>query len=155
MYEVTISGGGWGGDFLLDDTGDLVLSQDTADVPQATIERLTRMVLTTPMLRDAQGNPIGWADDIHHPDWGVGLRAFVNEAFNASTFQSIANAVISQLKLDPGVSQSSAPAVSFAQRGVYNAQMSISFVTALGKSAVLPTINLSPSTISIATSNGA
>jgi phage baseplate assembly protein W len=151
VAEVQITGGGWGGDFALDSTGDLILSQDTSQVPQATIERLTRLVLTCANLTDQYGNVIGWADDIHHPNWGAGIRAYVNATFNQTTFQNITNAIQAQLAVDPAVAIQPQPQVSLTQQGTYGASLQIQFKTQQGQLVVLPTINLTPTNVSLNT----
>lgn len=146
------SGLGWGGDLSLDSTGDIVLAQDGPTSSNATQQRITRLILTTPALKDSSGNALGYADDIFHPKWGSGLRAYVDGAFNAQTLQQIAAAVQQQLAQDPAVSNTPTPTVSLSLQGTYTALLLVTFWTTSGQKQVLPTITLSPSNISIATS---
>lgn len=144
IAEVAITNGGYGGDFLLDDTGDLVLSIDTPSSPQATIERLTRLVLTNANLTDEQGNVIGYADDIFHPTWGASVRAYVGENFSDAIVQAVTSKIRAQLADDPMVAASPVPQVSLTQTAPNTVALVVTFLTTDGQTAVLPTITLTP-----------
>lgn len=140
---------GYAADFSIDATGDLVLAQDAATSSNATTQRITRLILTTPMLTDQSGNAIGYADDIFHPNWGAGLRAYVDGAFNATTLQSIAASVQQQLAADPAVSNTPTPIVNLSLQSTYAALLQVTFWTTNGQKQVLPTITLTPTNVGI------
>lgn len=145
--EVTISNGGWGGDFGIDETGDLELSQDEIGAPQATIERMTRLVLTTPNLTDQNGNAIGYADDIFHVDWGAGIRAYVDENISTALLQKIVNRIRTSMLADDQISKALPPVIDAQIIDSSNATLSIRFWTNDGASGVLPTLSLTPSNV--------
>jgi hypothetical protein len=141
IVEIAISNGGYGGDFLLDDTGDLVLSIDTPSDPQATIDRLTRLILTNANVTDGNGNVIGYADDIFHPTWGASVRAYIGENFTDAIAQTITTKIRAQLAEDPMVADS-APVLT--QTAPNTVAIVVTFSTTDGQTAVLPTIALTP-----------
>lgn len=144
MYELTITNDGWAGDFELDETGDLVISTDTPTVPQATIERVARMIMTTPNITDANGNAVGFADDIFHTTFGAGMRAYVDGNFNQQTFNALIAAIKDQLAdPDMGIAQNPAPTVTITQISSSSANLNVAFYDAVyGAYAVLPTLPL-------------
>lgn len=143
--EVTVTNGGWNGDFEVDDTGDLVLSFDTGSVPQATTERLTRLVMTTPNL-SFNGNVIGWADDIFHVNWGAGLRAYVDENFSASDVNTLIATISAKVQADPEVDTAS---IAQSLNGSNEVVFVISFATNNGQSGVLPQLTLTPGSVQV------
>jgi hypothetical protein len=134
----------YGSDFILDPTGDLTLARDAA-VSTATIQRLTRLVLTSPTANDAFGNPISIADDIFNPKWGAGLRAAVDGAFSASNIQTIRSLVLSELAQDSAVASTPSPIVDVQLIDYRSATLSIVVWTTTGQQLVLPTIPLTAS----------
>jgi hypothetical protein len=138
----------WSGDFQYDSTGDLILAIDTPSAPTATNQRLIRLILTSPNIV-VKGQPVAFADDIFHPTWGAGLRAYVDETFNAATLQRLANRIRQQLAADPAVAPSPAPTIALNMVGVNAATLSIVYTDTLGQKQVLPTINLTPNAVSL------
>jgi hypothetical protein len=123
----------WGGDFSLTDSGDLLIAADTSTSPAATIERLTRLVLTSPSMLDPNtGTPIQ-ADDIFNPTWGAGAQMYVGAAVNAKMIQSLRSRVMDALVRDPGISPNPPPTVAIQMVGTYTLLMSIQFTSSQGQ----------------------
>ncbi len=144
-YELAIvgvSGNGWNGDFAIDDTGDLVLAVDSATSSDATVQRVTRVLLTNPRLFDAAGNPIAEGDDFFHPDLGAGLRADVGENFSDSTIGSIKAAVLKCLADDPGVDPSNPGTVEVTAVDSVTVTVKIVLNTITGQQAPVPLLTL-------------
>lgn len=145
----------WNGDFTFDDTGDLVLAADTPTSPDATTQRLVRLLFTSPLLKDRYGNPIAWPDDLFHPTWGAGLRAWVDSPFDDISLETIRSDTMAALLKDPGVSPSPAPQVTFQRTALYEQTMTVAYQPTTGSWAVLPTLNLTELTVIATTqSNG-
>jgi alpha-beta hydrolase superfamily lysophospholipase len=138
----------WSGDFQYDSTGDLILAVDTTDAPTATNQRLIRLILTAPNIV-VNGQPVAFADDIFHPTWGAGLRAYVDDTFNATTLQKLTNHIMQMLSADPAVAASPRPTVTSNMVGPNAATVAITYTDTLGQKQVLPTINLSPRTVTV------
>jgi hypothetical protein len=145
QYEVAIvsaQGNGWNGDFAIDDTGDLVLAVDSATTSDATVQRCTRMLMTSPQLFDPFGNPIGEADDIFHPTYGAGLRAEVGENFDDAVLAAIKARILNALASDPGVAQTPAPTVNILSLDAFHVAITVQINTVTGQQAVLATLRL-------------
>lgn len=138
----------WSGDFQYDSTGDLILALDTPDAPTATNQRLVRLILTAPNIV-VNGHPVAYADDIFHPTWGAGLRAYVDDTFNAATLQKLTNHILQALAADPAVAASPRPTVTSNLVGPNTATIAIAYTDTLGQKQVLPTINLTPTAVSV------
>lgn len=137
----------WNGDFTLTDTGDIQLSADNSTAPNATIERITRLLLTSPTLFDQNNAPIAQPDDLFHPTWGAGLRAYVGTNFTAALLQQIQAATLQQLRQDPGVAFQPTPIVTVTSPSLNTVTMTVQFWSPQGQPLALPTITISPNGI--------
>jgi hypothetical protein len=142
----------YGGDFSYDSTGDLILAIDAPGNPGnpvATNQRLVRLILSSPNLVGANGKPIGYADDIFHPNWGAGMRAYVSENFSPQTLQKLANNIRQQLAQDYAVAASPSPTVTLTMVTTTAATLQIVYYDTDGEKQTLPTINLTPSAATV------
>lgn len=135
----------WSGDFSLTPTGDILLAQDTDAAATATMQRLTRLVLTSPAATDGFGNAVSVADDMFHPNWGAGTRAAVGANFNAQNIQAIRTIVLNELAQDPGVALSPSPVVDVQLIDYKTAYLSVTIWTTSGQQVALPALPLTPS----------
>lgn len=144
-YEISVvgvSGNGWNGDFALDDTGDLVLAIDSASSSDATVQRVTRVLLTNPRLFDNAGNPIAEGDDFFHPDLGGGLRAEVGENFDDAAIAGIKARVLNTIGDDPGVDSSNPGQVTVTAVDSVTVTIHIVLNTVTGQQVALPLLTL-------------
>lgn len=134
----------WGGDFVLDSTGDLVLLQDGNGAYPALTQRLTQMVLTTPLITASNGTPLSVPDDVFHPTAGAGLRWAVGRLGDNGLLDQIELAVLEELAKEPDVAPQPKPTVSFVvyQNG---ASCQIVFTAITGQVVALPPIPITPS----------
>lgn len=112
--ELSISNGGYGGDFELDpNTGDLLLVEDTPGNPAATKQRLTRLLLTTPRSSDLGTNdPLGFPDDVCNPDYGAGLPALVGVLPTQRVLSTVQSNLAKIIAADPYVASTPVPSVT-------------------------------------------
>ena len=110
--EITISNGGWNGDYVIDPTGDLALSIDTLASQAASEERLMRLVMTCPLFKDPNGNPLTIPDDIFNSGWGAGAPFYVDDDPVAMQPQMKAG-ILNSIALDPTYLNSPGPTVTF------------------------------------------
>lgn len=135
----------WGSDFQIDDTGDIMLAQDDKVAATATIQRLVRMLLTSPRLKDERGNFLAPSDDYFNPDYGAGLRAAVDMGFSQANLAALRSAIFNQLSNDPGVASTPSPVVNVTLLSDnITVVINVSFTTSDGQLQVLPTLELSP-----------
>lgn len=141
--EFSISEGGYGGDFELDPvTSDLLLVIDQPGNPAATLQRLTRLLLTNPRPRDVDQNAIGLPDDLFHPDYGAGLGAAVGENFTPQLVNGMKARILAALANDPYISITPKPIVTISQSGAL-LTVSLSCYTVLGDPIVITQLPIS------------
>lgn len=139
--EVALS---YGGDFVLDATGDLLLVDDADGEWAALQQRVIQMLLTSPQLADGSGNVIpGSADDVFNPTAGAGLRRSIGNLENNALLAEIEARVMDNLALDPDVAPYPAPQLEFVvyPNGVV-ANLSLTAID--GQNVVFPPIPLTP-----------
>jgi hypothetical protein len=129
----------WGGDFQINALGDLVLAQDTPTSPAATTQRMIQLILTNPRLLDGNGNPIGRADDLFHPDYGAGLNRDVGELGTAGILADLVARIQAGIALDPGIAAFPAPVVTAVISTPGTALVNVSVTTVTGQYVPVPT----------------
>ena len=98
----------WGGDMLVDQSGNVVLAENWDEVSQ----KLERDLLTTPAIQQTDGT-LSVADCVFHPDYGAGLRQFLGQLTIAGIIQQIQTKTLSQIRQNPNIATSPAPVVAF------------------------------------------
>jgi hypothetical protein len=138
----------YGGDFELTPTGDLMIIQDTPYYPAATIQRVSFLILTNPAIPNINGVGTSAPDDIFHPDYGSGARAFVGRPSALANIDALQRNILQGLADDPFISQSPAPSVIFTQ-GSDPSQIlvTVSFTTVSGQSVTIPDLQLGGSVV--------
>lgn len=139
--ELTISNGGWSGDFVQAPNGDLLLSVDSLDASPATIERLTRIVQTTPREFDQYGSPIARGDHPFFQDLGAGVATFVGENYSEELTAEIETRILAATSHSNGIVQDPAPVITFDFSDPL-LSISISVETTTGQTATTPAIPL-------------
>lgn len=141
--EWSIGQGGYGGDLEQDPiTGDIKLVVDTVGNPAATLQRITRLILTTPRAFDSNLVAYGSGDDPVNPDYGGGLGASVGENFTPRLENAIAGAIKDGLALDPYIAPSPLPTVSVASPSRGAMIVSVTCSDVLGNQIVLADVGL-------------
>ena len=111
--EWSIGNGGYGGDLDQDPvTGDVLLVVDTIGNPAATLQRITRLILTTPRAFNSNLVAYGSGDDPVNPDYGGGLGATVGENYTASLVNFVTGKIKNGLAEDPYIASNPLPVVS-------------------------------------------
>lgn len=137
----------WGGDLTIQANGDLLLSFDTPGNPEATFERVLRIVMTNPTQYDASGNPISPPDYLSHPNFGAGVRGSIGEPFVPALTDGIVTRVRSALAADPYIASDPAPKVNFTQLDYQTWQLIVECYAITGAPFVLPAFAITPSGI--------
>lgn len=127
-----ISNGGWGGVLVTSSRGEIQLSYDTPDSPQATYEYVNRLLMTNSRLVDGSGRPITSGDDLYHPDFGASLRTRVDMSSTASFVTSIQRHVYQGLVSSPLVRRNPPPQVVVQVIDDQTVRVSLSFETSGG-----------------------
>ena len=134
----------WNSDFVLDDTGDLLVVQDTQNSATATTQRLIRLLLTSPRIKGANGQYISPGDDLFNSDWGAGLRAAVHMGFSPKNIAALQTLILGELKQDPGVATTPAPVVNVQlQSGGQACTLNVQFTSVTSQLVALPTLVIS------------
>ena len=135
----------YGADFIIDDTGDLQLAVDSLNTFDATIQRLTRLLLTSPVIYDNANKPLTPPDDIFHPEYGAGLRAAVDSGYTKQNLTALKASILSQLAEDPAVANTPQPQVAMTlMSDNQTVLLNITFTTVQGQTLSLPTLYVSP-----------
>lgn len=132
----------YGGDLSLGSNADVALSVDTPNSPQATYERILRIVLTNPLTTDAQGNPLVRPDDLFHVNFGAGARAAIGEPYTPALVKAVNARIVAACNDDPYIAQNSVSVtwVQGSSPGTYLLTLSATSVS--GTPFVLPPIPL-------------
>jgi hypothetical protein len=141
--EVSISNGGWGGDFSVDATGDLVLATDILNAPTATQQRIYRLLMTNPRFFDANNNPISFPGDLFASTYGSGIRALVGQMITPQLTALIQTQIVNALMSDPTIARSPAPVVTVTNVGSNTIQVSLTCTAVTGEVVTIPSFNLS------------
>jgi hypothetical protein len=140
--EFAVSNNGWGGDFEIDATGDVVLATDIQNAPLATQQRLYRLIMTNPRLFDAFGNPISYPNDLFAPDYGAGVRALTGQMITPALTSAIQSHIMDALASDPTVAATPAPVVTVAQAANNTVQVSVICTAVTGELITVPSFPL-------------
>lgn len=131
----------YGGDFVLQANGDLLLAQDTANTTDATMQRLVRLLLTNPRVPTAGGYTI--PGDLFNPSYGAGLPASVGGMYNPNSSQglpdSIQSVVTAALAADPSVASVQSITVTPQSSGLF---LNVAVTATNGQTIVLPSLPL-------------
>ncbi len=134
----------WGGDFVIDSTGDLALVEDGSELFPALTQRITQMVLTTPLITSSAGAALSVPDDVFHPTAGAGLRWAVGRLADNALLNQIELAILDELAKEPDIAPQPTPTVAFTvyQNGV---TCQITASTVAGQVVAFPPIPVTPS----------
>lgn len=132
----------YGGDFSLDEQGNLALVIDTFDTPAATQQRITLLVMTSPTLEDQYGNPIAPPDDMFNPQWGGALRQAVGEDITPELISAITARIMRGLADDAGIAKSPSPTVTVTDQGNGLLFVTVECQTITGQSVTVNNIPL-------------
>lgn len=135
----------YGGDLVLQANGDLQLSIDVFGtiVPQATFERILRIILTNPITIDANGNPVIRPDYLEHPYFGSGARSAIEENFTSALVDSINARIQNALSTYPYIVHQPPPTIDWQQVKPGEYTLVISGTAITGEPYILPAIPLS------------
>lgn len=131
----------WGGDFSLTDSGDFAMVVDTPDRPDATIQRITRLILTNPSITGTNGQPTP-PGDMFNPQWGAGVRVRVGSNITPDLIDDITRRIRSGLASDPAVMMNPPPVITITQLSSTALAIDVQFYVATGQLVVVPTIPL-------------
>jgi hypothetical protein len=133
----------YGGDLSIQSNNDIQLSIDVQGSPEATYERVLRIILTNPITYDVNGNPLVRPDDLFHANFGSGARAAIGEPYTPALVSAVNARILAALASDPYVVSTPAPTVTWTtvSAGEYNLVVSLTSVT--GQPFTLPAIPLS------------
>lgn len=140
--EIDIANGlGYGGDFSRTPDGDLLKAVDAPTNPAASVQRLNRIVLTTPVLIAADGTRIGRPDDLFNPTFGAGAGAMVGEP-SVTVVDGLRSRILNAIAADTSFASSPAPVVNVTDLGNGFVQVDISAQTTTGQLVTLPSMPL-------------
>lgn len=126
----------YGGDYQLTASGDLAIVQDTALYPYATIQRVTFLILTNPVIPNITNTASGEPDDIFNHTYGAGARAYVGRSSGSASvnIEAMQNNIQSGLAADPYIAQNPKPTVTFSSLDNYVSSVlcTVSFTTISG-----------------------
>lgn len=132
----------YGGDLSLAPNSDLQLSQDTLDEPQATYERVLRVVLTNPITTDASGNPLVRPDDLFHVNFGSGARAAIGEPFTPALVKAVNARITAALNDDPYIANNSISVTWTQGQRAGSYSLTVACNSILGEPWIFPPIPL-------------
>lgn len=143
--DLQLAGGiGYGGDLALTPTGDLLKVVDTPGNPAATIQVLTRIILTNPMLTNSAGQNVARPDDLFNPWFGSGVRALVGEPVTPNLVGSIQARILKAISSYPGIRSNPSPVVNVFTDGQNDGQVyvSVQCTTVTGEIVTIPSLAL-------------
>jgi phage baseplate assembly protein W len=146
MAEIAVGTSGYADDLQFTATGDLLVLIDTPGNPAASLQRLARIILTNPTIRDAYGNPIGPPDDIFNPTFGSGARELIGQPLTGALVAELQGRIIAAIALDPNFATNPAPAVQVYTNGTNGADgriyVAVQCSTVSGQIFTLPAMAL-------------
>jgi hypothetical protein len=98
----------FGGDIAVSATGDL----QTVDDTQKGQQRVLRRLLTNPLRKDINGNPVSEPDYIWHPEYGAGLGWYVGQTININEIRAV---IRSQILLEDCVAKTPDPIIDLKE----------------------------------------
>ncbi len=144
VAELALGTTGYGGGLQLQPNGDLLKVIDTPGNPAATQQRLARIILTNPLIKDAYGRPISRPDDLFNPTFGSGVRALVGEPVTPALTTQIQNQILMAIAQDPGIATNPAPVVTVLTDGNNDGYVlvSVTCYTVTGQIVTTPSLSL-------------
>jgi hypothetical protein len=133
----------YGGDISLTATGDLALVVDTPYASPATEQRMVRIIMTSPILTDQDGTPLGRPDDLFNPTLGAGLPALVGQDDTSDVEAALIARVLASCAADPGISSSPPPAVTISMDTNGTMTVAVSGQTITGQPFAVPSFPIS------------
>lgn len=127
------------GDFVQTENGDLQLAVDTPYEATATMQRIGRLLTTSPRSTDASGAPIA-PGDIFNPTYGAGEPQLVDQPITASFMAALQARILNGLLSDPTIAQVPTPTVVVTQVGTTTVQVSIIAKTVTGAPVIIPSL---------------
>lgn len=150
--ELLTTNGGWNGDLVLADNGDLALAIDSISNPIATSQRMLRLILSNAAIFDPQtGVPVSEADDSQYPWYGASIRAEIGAMITPALLAGFKARILQALGTDPSIVQNPAPVVTITTDNVSMVSIVVSVTLKTGQQATLPSILLNLSTGAVAT----
>ena len=114
----------YGANLQFDSRGDLAIATDTPTSPDATNQRLLRLMLTRCRKLLSSLGYYSMPDDVFNPDWGIGLGTYTHQNIinNKLGFET---KLLSEVAQDPGVSPTPPPTLTYSNSdGAYYALLS-------------------------------
>jgi hypothetical protein len=141
--ELQMTNGGWGGDLVIADNGDIALAIDSLSNPLATQQRLIRLILTNP------------GDCLQFPWYGSGIRESIGAMITQALLASFKARITQALGTDPGIVANPAPVVPVTTDNVASVFIDVSVTLQTGLALAIPTIvfNLSTGAVSVGESS--
>lgn len=133
----------YGGDLQRSPQGGLLLARDTSSEATSTLQRLERLLLTNPRIRDSYNNVVARGDSMFYPDYGAGIPSFVDANLTSQLLQQLQATILYQITQDPGISRNPAPVISVTGDRVANLNVSVTVYTVSGQIVTTPAYNLS------------
>lgn len=141
--EISMTNDGWGGDFIIDATGDLVLAQDVPNSPIATQQRVYRLLMTNPRGFNQDTNaPSSPPNDLFAPSYGAGLRLATGEMMTAQLLGKIESSIYAGLQTDPTIVANPPPSVTIQNMGSNVLQVNVSATAVNGEIVTIPSFPL-------------
>lgn len=127
------------GDISQLSNGDLQLVADSPNVPAATIQRLTRLILTNARITDATSGITSMPDDLFNPSWGATIRGFVGAPIDAN-INVMQGQILKALAKDPDISNVPAPMVLISQINAVTVGVQITCYALTGELITVPSL---------------
>lgn len=132
----------YGQDLQIDATGDIVLNFDAPNAPNATQQRIYRLILQAAILYDTNQDPLTYPDDVFNPLRGAGLGVHVGEPVDYTLASTMKSRIMSALSSDPDIVQTPAPIVNVTDLGGGQTQIDVSVNTIYGQTVTIPSLVL-------------
>jgi hypothetical protein len=141
--ELLMTNGGWGGDLVVADNGDIALAIDSLTNPIATQQRILRLILTNP------------GDCLQFPWYGSGIRESIGAMISTKLLSDFNARITQALATDTGIEKNPAPIVSVTTDNVALVFIDVSVALKSGQQLPIPTIvfNLSSGAVSVGESS--
>jgi hypothetical protein len=101
----------YGGTLSIGANGDIAISQDTPGSPQATFERVLRIVMTNPIQFDDTGAPVVAPDNLFDTGFGAGVKDSIGENFTTALQKGVNSRIIAACNADPYIVNNSTSVV--------------------------------------------